>query len=621
MGDEAGRGTGDVMAETPNRARDRRDDDAGRKTLVQNLMLMFCVLFGLAMIASTQASGDGGWYWYATLLRSGKHLYRDLHLELQPLYVLETAWFLGLLGKGWIVSKAPAVLHLVAYCAGLLLLVRRSNLSDGEKAVVLGCGFFVSICFEAYRFDDYHVLADCFALYCLAALLRLQRASTPRAVHLLGAVLGVLCGLTLTTRITDGAALLAAVAIGLVCLAPTQRLLTLFFFILASGATVAVIVGLTGDSLRDYAMYSIFHAAGSKGGTGSVLATPMHLPVNTYLWLKDRQYERVIAHVFAVALAWVFLLRPLTRRRGRRELAMAVVGALLVFLLLRHIYRAFLDITLVMSLSAVSVLVGYALGLLVLARFLRWILLRQGADAWDRREILLLVPLGQLASGSMSSGGTHLGLYGPVGLLIVLLPICSPIHFQAKWPRATLLAVAALLLCSAAHFKFNNPYSWHTYREKPLFTGREVHQHPEYGPMVIDRDLLAMIQPVCARVGEGGSGHELLSLPYSYANYFCSIPPWHDYVQTFFDTTSKETIEGLMNQLQSSPPQWIFYQRQLATLRLHEMAYNHGEPLEQRHLDEMIERKLADGSWKAVYASDYGNTQWWDNHWILIRTR
>ncbi|HUD21887.1 MAG TPA: hypothetical protein VMQ60_03505 [Acidobacteriaceae bacterium] len=609
------------MAEKPNRGSERSDHGTGHATLYQNLMFVGCVLFGLAMIAQTQASGDGGWYWYAVLLHNGKHLYRDLYLELQPLFVLETAWVLGLLGKGWVVSKAPAVLHLVAYCVGLLLLARRSELSDGQKAVVLGCGFFVAICFEAYRFDDYHVLADCFALYCLVVLLRLQKASSTGAVLLLGALLGVLCGLTLTTRVNDGAALLVAVTIGLVCLAPSRRLLAVVLFFAVCVATVWLVVSLTGDSLRDYATFSIFHAVGSKGGTGSVLHNPLHLPVNTYLWLKDRQYERVIAHVFAVALVWVFLLRPLTRRRGWRELAMAVVGAFLGFLLLRHIYRAFLDITLVMSLSAVAVLVGYALGLLVLLRLLGWMLRLEGTKEWDRREILLLVPLGQLASGSMSSGGTHLGLYGPVGLLIVLLPICSPIRIREEWARATLLAVAALLLCSAINYKLNDPYSWHTYREAPLFTGRELYRHPVYGPMVIDRDLLAMIEPVCARVGEGGAGHELLSLPFPYANYFCNIPPWHEYVQTFFDTSSKETIDGLIGELETSPPQWILYQRELQVLTVHELIYNHGKPLEQRYLDELIERKLADGSWHAVYTSSYGTHPGLSDQWILITTR
>ena len=610
-----------MMAENPDRGRNLRGDSGDGKTLAQGLMFVFCLLFGLAMIADTQAAGDGVWYWYATFLHSGKHLYRDMHLALQPLYVLETAWVLALLGKGWVVSKAPAILHLVAYCVGLLLLVRRSELSDGEKAVVLGCGFFVSISFEAYRFDDYHVLADCFQLYCLVALLRLQKASSTRGVLFLCAALGVLCGLTLTTRVNDGAALLVAVAIAIACLAPSQRLLAMVLFFLASGATVALIVSLTGDSLRDYAMYSIFHAAGSKGGTGSVLTYPLRLPIHTLRWLKDRQYEKVIAYVFGVALAWVFLLRPLARRRGRREFALAAAGALLVLLPLHRMYRAFLDITVVMSLSSVAVLVAYGLGLLVLLRLLGWMLRPGGGDGWGRREILLLVPLGQLASGSMSSGGAAPGTLRAGGAAG-----CAVADLRADPNQGGVGTRHAGCGCGAAAV--------------------------QCGPLQVERSLLVAYLPGEATVqrahmvsasgvradgdrprpaADDGAGvragwrrrprQELLSLPFSYANYFCNIPPWHDDVQTFFDTTSKETIQGLMKELQASPPQWIFYQRQMATLRLHELIYNHGEPLEQRHLDELIERKLADRSWQAVYMSDYGNSAMWDNEWILIRTR
>src|SRR5580658_3982895 len=143
----------------------------GWATILQNLMFIFCVLFGVAMIANTQTAADGGWFWYATFLRSGKHLYSDMHLALQPLYVLENVSVMTLLGKGWLASKVPAVLHLVAYCLALLLLVRHSNLSDGKRGIVVGCAFFLSIYFEAYRFDDYHVVTDCFQLYSLVALL------------------------------------------------------------------------------------------------------------------------------------------------------------------------------------------------------------------------------------------------------------------------------------------------------------------------------------------------------------------------------------------------------------------------------------------------------------------
>ena len=39
------------------------------------------------------------------------------------------------------------------------------------------------------------------------------------------------------------------------------------------------------------------------------------------------------------------------------------------------------------------------------------------------------------------------------------------------------------------------------------------------------------------------------------------------------------------------------------------------------YLDELIERKLADGSWKAVYTSSYGTYPGLSDEWILITTR
>jgi hypothetical protein len=540
----------------------------GRETILQNLMFVFCILFGLAMIANTQSAGDGGWFWYASFLRSGKHLYSDMHLALQPLFVLETASIMTLLGKGWFASKVPAVLHLVAYCLGLLLLVRRSNLSDGKRGIVLGCTFFLSISFEAYRFDDYHVLADCFQLYSLVGLLVLQKAATARTGHILAFILGVLSGLALTTRLNDGAALFVGVAVAIVCLAQAKRLLLLGLFSLAAVLSWIVVVHLTGDSLEEYAMYSVFHAASIKGGTSHILAYPLQLPINTFLWLRTHSPLNVIAYA-----------------------------------------------------SGVAILVLYGLCLVVATRLLRWVFTPGQRYIWDRREILLLIPLGQLASGSMSSGGNSLGLFAPVGLMIVLLSICSPIRFRVEWSRTSLLVVATLLMLCAVYVKFMIPFSWHTYREPPMFEGRAWYHHPEYGPMIIDREMLSFIQPVCEQIGPSNSQSELLSLPYPFANYFCSAPPWHGYVQTFFDTTGRETILALMDELSTSPPQWILYQRQLYTLSLHETVFNKGRPLAQRYLDQLIEHKLATGSWHAVYTSNFGKRSPWDNQWILIRTR
>lgn len=64
------------------------------------------------MIANSQAVAEGTWFWYAVIFRHGERLYSHLQLALQPLFVIETAGFMALLGKGWLASKVPALLHL-----------------------------------------------------------------------------------------------------------------------------------------------------------------------------------------------------------------------------------------------------------------------------------------------------------------------------------------------------------------------------------------------------------------------------------------------------------------------------------------------------------------------------
>jgi hypothetical protein len=96
---------------------------------------------------------------------------------------------------------------------------------------------------------------------------------------------------------------------------------------------------------------------------------------------------------------------------------------------------------------------------------------------------------------------------------------------------------------------------------------------------------------------------------------------WRGYVQTFFDTSSRETIDALMAELEASPPKWILYQRQLNNLTLHEQIYNQWKPLPHRYLDQLIERKLAGGEWKTVSTSTFGSYGFYSDEWILIRTR
>jgi hypothetical protein len=182
--------------------------------------------------------------------------------------------------------------------------------------------------------------------------------------------------------------------------------------------------------------------------------------------------------------------------------------------------------------------------------------------------------------------------------------------------RSSFLALAALMAVSGAYSKAINPASWHTYRSFPMFVHREIVHHPTYGPMVIDDSLNNFVGGICSIVTSGGKT-DLLSIPFSYANYYCNIPPWQGFVQTFFDLSGKEVIDDMIAKLQQSPPKWILYQRQLENLAMHEKVFNNGKRLPHRDLDDFIVANVASGRWQLVMrGQDKAGSDW-----LLLRTK
>jgi hypothetical protein len=586
-----------------------------RQSLCQYLMIAFCILFGVALIANTQIAGDGSWFWYATLFRQGKLIYADMHLALQPLFVLETAWFMAIFGKGWLVSKIPAALHLIAYTMGMLLIVRASRLSDAQKAIVIGSAFFLSVCSIAYRFDDYHVVAESLELYSLVLLLKLQKSQL-RACVCVSVGLGVLSGLTFTTRVNDGAALIVGVGIALLCLAPSRKSIAFLVFGIATAGTVLLVVRLTGDSFQDYAATSIFKAAGGKGGTSHVLAYPLQLLWNTRTWVR----RGIVLYILAASFAWAFLVRPTMQRRTKQALTKLAVGLLIIFGPLHHYATRLFSPDLLLGVTAISVYFIYGLGIFAFLHVV-YRLFSNKIDSSNPLEILLIIPLGQLAAMSMSTGGFHYGVYGPEAMLILLLPVASPVRLPSNSIKAAIIAYAAILLCYCAVVQYRVPYAWHSYQAQRMFKGRQWYHHPIYGPMIIETKLLNFIQPICTQINSDKNPKSMLGIPNPFGNYFCAVPPWHDDVQTYYDTSTKETVDRMLRELEDVPPLWILYQREPRSLDVHEKVFSHGQPLPHRLLGELIENRLADGTWSSTYSSDFGSEYELDNQWILVKTR
>ena len=274
-----------------------------------------------------------------------------------------------------------------------------------------------------------------------------------------------------------------------------------------------------------------------------------------------------------------------------------------------------------------GLLIQFAVPLMIVAIYLlapvvaaRYSMAKQGFGKreWDAREILLLLPLAESASNSASGAATPLsGYYAQFAMFLLLIPVIQPFRRQISWANASLLTILALVGLSGVSAKIREPYEWNSRLSSPMFVNRQWYRHPVYGPMYLEQGQLQLSRSICADIGGENSKGELLSLPFSYPNYFCDTPPWHGYVHTFFDTTLRSTMNELMKELETSPPQWIVYQRQLVSIAPLEKLFNHGQPSAQRDLDEMIMKKIATRQWQLVDK----RVQDADSTWYIMRTR
>lgn len=585
-----------------------------RRNPLQTLAFASCFVFGLLMIINIQLGGEATWFWYATLLRHGVKLYGDTHLALQPWYTLQTDAWMHVAGRRCIPYECLSVLNLFLLCLGMLLVLRESIWPDRRKAAIFVAAFFIDLFFVAIRFDDFHVVNDALVLFTIVLLLRVFHARTTRAELLWAAGTGALAGLSFMNRSTDGGTLLAAAACCVPFLAQRKKAPAALLYLLSAALTMAVVVWLTGDTFHDYLANSILHAASAKGGTGTVFRGPViaftHnlvlMPHPKRFWFLAVLLPGLLAHRWA-------------RDKQRIPLLAEVAGAALLIvvgLALPSIRRIIWNGFFPSSLNIFVQTAMYPLCIWILARAaLAW--LRPDSHRWDAREILLLIPAATLVSAAVSEATGTTNSTIEMTLLFLLSTLWLPISGRRRvwtdaWIVSGLVAAMAIMLT-----KVWIPYSWNAYAYKPMFEGRQIYHHPVYGTMYLQTDALQFNTAICSEIQQAGGSPELLSLPYSYSNYFCDIAPWHNYVQTWFDTATPQTMQVLMHQLDAAPPRFILYERQISILHAHEVEYNHGRPISHRQLDEQIMDKLASGQWKLLDRRDYLI----GDGWFLIQTQ
>lgn len=592
----------------------------------QLLAGLLCFGIAVALVINNQLGGEAMWFWYGTVFGEGAKLYSELHTALQPLFVLEVAAWLRLFGKSIVVYEIPSLIHAFFLISGIFLVLRECPWKDWQKAIALFGTFVFIIAGHSYRFDDYHVLTEALITYALLILLILgrpaQESLNSKQFGLLS-LLGLICGLAFVTRVTDGAALITSTVLALPFILNSRRFAGLCVYLFVAIVTILGVVHLTHDSFSAYISSTLFHAAASKGGTGSILSAPWHMFLNT---IADLRGQRAFFFFVTVLIALGFITARRLPRLRFYIFPLQVVIAVVMYRLassekryaIRH--GSFFE-----NVALLVTLLMYPAFLWIVARY---VVQRRSTVTWDARCILLVVPMLEWASyaaGAAAEARTN--YYAPAALILLLIPVLGSFRDADVWLRPTMLSLFTLIALDGLYAKKIIPYSWQNYYYGQIFQNHVWYKHPVYGEMYIDRNLLEFSERICSDIdAKLGVNHpELLSLPYPYPNYFCDTEPWHRYVQTFFDTASHESIQHLISELKSNPPQWIVYQRQLNIMQGSERLYNHGQPIPQRDLDALIMDRISSGQWKLVDESSYLRPLYYnkpkETDWYIIETR
>jgi len=572
------------------------------------LPTLICFLFGVTLILNVTSPGDSVWFWLTKEYLSGKALYSDIGYVQQPLYIELNAIFQSTFGESWLGIRAIAIFNAAFFSGSIWFVLKQLRLKGEIIWILYLFTFFVGIQFEAFRFDDYHVVTWSLALITMGLGIQFLEKDLGSSAWKYALALGLISGIGIMLRVTEGGVIFLS-SIGLVCygfrLKFKDLIFNAFLLSLICTATCFLIIALSGDSLHSWYSKSIVGAAAIKGG-GSLFSYPLFLLLNISQHIASSAVGYIKSLFFSLLLGGLYFYA--TKNIDLRVTKPICIAAIL------FISLKLMRIDLLLFMVGAGVFIAYWLGMKLIYQFFVFQALLS-PDRINKKLFVICIPLGLIIANSMSSAGFHFGMFFPFVTLVISLVYMYQNKIMGSRISYSVIAVILLLMAvEAGNNRYHNPYSWHSYVSAQLFKNRIIYDHPQRGLMYIDKDLLSFIIPICQKIGPNANG--LLSIPFPFANYFCDYKPWNGYVQTFFDTSSPSTINKMMEQLDHSPPTYVLYQQQLENLERHEKAFNSGNPLPHRLLDSFIVNKIENRAWTVELQEKYGQ----GNLWLLIDT-
>lgn len=577
--------------------------------LLPYLAMGFCWLLGFLLLLHVTVPNDGGWFLYAQAILKGERLYTDMQTNLQPLFPLLSIIPIYFFDNP-ILQKIPYSFIFFGYVYAIFALSKNIWGNNLEKSLFVLVVTLLPLHFIAFRMDDYHVLWQLCTLYSI--LFSSNFLEKKITLYKYTIIQSILSTLAILTHITSGMTIVLSIfGVALYKEGFTSRLVKCIFLGMSIFCVIFLLVLLClNESPIMWFQKTILIASQAKGNQ-SLLTKPIYL----FKSARDLGFPSTPKEV-TYFLFFIFLIF-FTKKH---ELHLSIPKKFFFSLFIAYIFyitlKEIISNDFIYSLTVLSILITFCF----LGYFILKMIALNNKEVWKPNKILITYPVFSFCFSSLSSGGSIWGLYFPAALSLITLNILRNhdnkylFEFIPSVFRTSYQIILIIIFSQCLIEKVQIPYQWHSYTTSPLCYNIKVTTLENKGKTILENEMYDFLKPICEITNNSES---LLSLPYSAANYYCEVPIYKNYIQTFFDTSTKETIQRLIDDLKKSPPLYILYQRQLSNLEYHERQYNNGKPLPHRELDSFIWNQLIIGNWQVVYMP----RQYKGSVWYLIKTK
>jgi hypothetical protein len=570
-----------------------------------------CLSFAIVTLFLTLAPGDGTWILYGDQLNKGLSLYKDIKIHQQPLFPIFGKIVSFFSNNKFLYEKLFFSTFPIAFIYTIYKISTKMDVSFLKRGLFIAGIFFCSIRFVAYRFDDYHIVSSFFAMCSVYISIKYIQRELSASSYIY--IQSFIASLALFNRVNDGF-FLFLIVYG-IYLYNEKNLKNFILNLLKSLVIAFFILSLllifSKATYVDWFNLTIAQAGKIKGGT-QLFSYPFLMLQNSFNFVLTPllDFSRNLLGLFFIVytLSYLFLRSKLTPSTPLIRFIF-ISNFILFFYLIYRIYQlSFLNI----FLPFIVIISFFALILYV------WTLFKMKFLEVHNTNImfcLILYPAFLFLSGSLSSAGGFNDHYFPMATMLAVTPFIFEKNKNILRHEKNFFYLACLVLAlNGLVYRISDPYSWHSYHIPKFFNEYKVSFNSQHGYFFTNKELSSLIDPVCPKISNSDT---LLSIPFSFANYYCGVEPWNGYIQTFFDTSSKSDINDLVINLKKTPPSYIFYQRQLFYLGKHEEIFNKGLPLPHRKLDNFLMEKITRNEWFVVYKSQL----YPPSEWMLISTQ